>query len=253
MSDAAGAAGAWLAPRRARAGAAVRLLALPYAGGDGSIFASWFERLPWEIELCPVLLPGRGRRALEPAYAALGPLVGALADALAPELGGRFALFGHSLGALVSFELTRELRRRGRPLPCHLLVSGRPAPQLPARYPPLAYLPDAELLAQLHRRYGYALPEDDGQLDELLDVMLPTLRRDVTVSDAYVHAEEAPLACPITAFGGLDDATVTRDELRAWQHQTAGRFEIRQVPGGHFYLESEFLIRFVGDLLRSPG
>jgi medium-chain acyl-[acyl-carrier-protein] hydrolase len=253
MSHGPNAAGPWLPSWRARAGAALRRFCFPYAGGDVATFAPWAEVLPWDIELCPVQLPGRGRRALEPAYAALGPLVDALAGGLRPALAGRFAFFGHSMGALVCFELARALRRRGGPLPCHLLVSGRPAPQLPRRYGPLSQLPDRELVDQLHRRYGYAPPQDDGQLDELLRLMIPTVRSDVAVSDAYGYPDEPPLDCPITAFGGLDDATVTRDELAAWGAQTRGRFEIRMLPGGHFYLESEwrFLVRFIATSLQS--
>jgi medium-chain acyl-[acyl-carrier-protein] hydrolase len=248
---------AWLPPRRGGGGARVRLFALPYAGGDTSIFAPWAEHLPHEIELCPVQLPGRGRRALEPAYAEIGPLVRALADALAPALDAPFALFGHSMGALVGFELARELRRRGLPAPCQLLVAGRPAPQLPPRYGPLSHLPDGELLAQLHRRYGYAAPApaDAGQLGELLDLMRPTVRADLRVSEGYAYADEPPLESPITAFGGLADPTVTREELDAWRHQTMGPFRTRMLPGGHFFLESEaearFLVRFLGDSVRS--
>ena len=251
MSHQLGAAETWL-PRRRREGAALRLFPLPYAGGDVSIFAPWSAELPREIELCPVQLPGRGRRMREPAYAELGALVGALLDGMSPELDAPFALFGHSMGALVCFELARELRRRGRPLPRHLLVSGRPAPQIPSRYSPLSRLPDDELVERLYQRYGYVPPEDDGQLDELLDLMLPTLRSDLEVSDSYVYADEAPLECPITAFGGLEDATVTRDELEAWRHQTCRPFETRMLPGGHFYLQSEwrFLVRFIAGTLR---
>src|SRR5690349_6176795 len=142
-------------PRRPRDSVAVRLFTLPYAGGDTATYAPWAEDLPPDIELCPVQLPGRGRRALEPAFSALGPLVGALADALGPALDVRFAFFGHSFGALVCFELVRELRHRGYPPPCHLLVSGRPAPQLPRRYDALSELPDTEFLEQLYQRYGY--------------------------------------------------------------------------------------------------
>jgi medium-chain acyl-[acyl-carrier-protein] hydrolase len=256
-------AGAWLPPRRPGAPAAIRLLALPYAGGDTSIFATWTELLPWEIELWPVQLPGRGRRALEPAYAAVGPLAGALAgplaDAWAAEPGPapQLAIFGHSMGALVGFELARELRRRGGPAPRHLLVAGRPAPQLLPRYSPLADLPDAELFEQMHRRYGYALPAADGPLDELLEAMRPTVRADLRVSETYVHAEEPPLDCPITAFGGLADPTLTREELDAWRHQTRGPFRTRMLPGGHFFLETEpdvrFLVRFIADALLAPA
>ena len=263
MTDGATAAGAWLPPRRAGTPPAVRLLALPYAGGDTSIFAAWADLLPWEIELLPVQLPGRGRRALEPAYAAVGPLVGALADALADALAEEpgpptpLAIFGHSMGALVGFELARELRRRGGPEPRHLLVAGRHAPQLPPRFSPLSELPDAELFEQMHRRYGYALPAAAGPLDELLDAMRPTVRADLKVSETYVYTEEPPLDCPITAFGGLADPTLLREELDAWRHLTRGPFRTRMLPGGHFFLEVEadmrFLVRFIADALRAPA
>ena len=246
----------WLPPRRAGAPAAIRLLALPYAGGDTSIFARWADLLPREIELCPVQLPGRGRRALEPAHAALGPLVGAIADAITDEPGlpAPLAIFGHSMGALIGFELARELRRRGGPGPRHLLVGGRPAPQLPPRDGPLSNLPDAELFERLHQRYGYALPAAGGPLDELLEAMRPTVRADLRVSEGYAYAEEPPLDCPITAFGGLADPTLSREELDAWRHQTLGPFGTRMLPGGHFFLESDarFLVRFIADGLLAP-
>jgi medium-chain acyl-[acyl-carrier-protein] hydrolase len=247
---------ALLPSRRVRGGVAIRLFSFPYAGGDISTFSPWAESLPPDIELCPVQLPGRGRRALEPAYSEIGLLVDALADGLSPALDMPFAFFGHSMGALVCFELSRALRRRGGPRPCHLLVSGRPAPQLPSRYGPLAHLDDDdELLVHLHHRYGYALPEDDERLDDLLQLMAPTIRSDVMISDGYRYRDEEPLDCPITAFGGLDDSTVTREELAGWQAQTRGRFEIRMLPGGHFYLESQqtFLVRFVAAGLRGTS
>jgi medium-chain acyl-[acyl-carrier-protein] hydrolase len=244
----------WLPVWRPREDAALRLFPLPYAGGDATIYGPWLKELPPDIELCLVQLPGRGRRLSEPMYTELEPLVGALADALAPALDLPFALFGHSLGAVVCFELARELRRRGGPLPSHLLVSGRPAPQLPGRYEPLHDLPDGEFLQRLHDRYGYAAPARDEQIDELVELMLPTIRSDVRISDRYACRAEAPLDCPITAFGGLEDPTVLRDELAGWQAQTRGRFEIRMLPGGHFYLESQhrFLVRFIVDCLRDP-
>lgn len=258
MSGVGGAGGGtWLPPRR-QGGVALRLLAFPYSGGDTSIFAPWAEELPRDIELLPVQLPGRGRRAAEPAFDDLGPLLAALVGGLAPVLTAGeppFALFGHSMGGIVAFELARELRRRGLPLPQHLCVSGRPAPQLPRRYGPLSHLPDAQFLGALYERYGYAAPDGDPALDELRALMRPTIRRDVMVSDGYAYTAEPPLPCPITAFGGLSDATVTRAELAAWQHQTSARFETRMLPGGHFYLDAEptFLVRFLVQSLRSAA
>jgi len=243
----------WLVRFRPNPSAALRLFCFPYAGVGASAFFPWARELPGGIELVGVQLPGRESRIREKPIGSLSSLTTELVNFLHPHLDRPYAFFGHSMGALMCFELARELRRRDRPLPCHLLVSGQPAPQLPRRHDPLAHLPDADFVEQLHRRYGYALPEDDEQLDELLDVMLPTLRSDVMVTDDYVHGAEAPFDCPITAFGGLDDPTVTRHELDAWRHQTRGLFRTRMLPGGHFYLESEwkFLVRFIVDSLRS--
>ena len=242
----------WLSSPRGRDGAAIRLFAFPFAGGDVATFAPWADELPREIELCPVSLPGRGRRIGEPAHAHIEPLVKAVADGLAPALGGRFALFGHSLGGLIAFELARELRRRGGPRPAHLLISSRPAPQLPRRLTPLWNLPDDVFLRALHERYGYTAPVDVGPIDELLELMLPTVRSDVRISDEYAYQGEPPLDIPITTFGGLTDPTVSRDELAGWRQQTTGPFEQRMLPGGHFYLTSEwrFLVRFVANTLQ---
>jgi medium-chain acyl-[acyl-carrier-protein] hydrolase len=197
-------------------------------------------------------MPGRGRRIGERAHAHIDHLVKAVADGLTPALSGKFALFGHSLGGLVAFELARELRRRGGPRPAHHLISSRPAPQLARRLTPLCDLPDSEFLRALHERYGYTAPVDVGPIDELLELMLPTVRSDVRISDLYEYRPEPPLDIPITTFGGITDPTVTRDELAGWQQQTTGPFEQRMLPGGHFYLTSEwrFLVRFVANTLQ---
>src|SRR6202035_2395188 len=98
-----------------------------------SAYRGWAAALPGDVEVCPVQLPGRESRLREPPFVSAERLVLALADALHPHLALPFAFFGHSMGAMLSFELARELRRRGRPLPVHLFVSGRRAPQGPAR------------------------------------------------------------------------------------------------------------------------
>jgi surfactin synthase thioesterase subunit len=180
-----------------------------------------------------VQLPGRENRLAEPSYRRLQPLVQAVADGLTPNLDGPFALFGHSMGALVSFELARELRRRGR-FPACLLLSSFRAPHLPDPDPPIYHLPDAEFIQELVDLGG--TPPEVLENAELMELVLPRLRADLEVCDTYSYAPEAPLACPITVFGGVDDQEVHPEELEGWREHTSGAFHLRLYAGGHFYL-----------------
>lgn len=227
----------WITRPRPSSRARLRLLCLPHAGGGASSFRGWADALPPEVEVCPVQLPGRENRVAEPPFDRLPPLVEALADAVGPLLSLPFALFGHSNGALIGFELARTLRARGRPGPVHLFASGRRAPDLPSDRPPTHHLPDAEFLADLQELGG--IPAQILEHPELLAVLLPTLRADVAIYESYAFREEPPLACPITAYGGLTDPKVSRETLEAWGRHTAGPFVTRLFPGGHFYLQEE--------------
>src|SRR6187397_2335302 len=131
----------------------LRLFCLPHAGAGASVFARWSRALPPAIKVRALQLPGRESRLREPPASGMSPLVGELADTIAPVLDRPFAIFGHSMGALIGFELARELRRRGRPGPRHLLMSGLRAPDRPSRLPPLAALPDAAFLDGVQDRY----------------------------------------------------------------------------------------------------
>jgi medium-chain acyl-[acyl-carrier-protein] hydrolase len=196
-----------------------------------------------------VQLPGRESRFREPAFTRLSALIEGLTDALRPFLDRPFAFFGHSMGAVVGFELTRELRRRGGPAPRCLLVSARGAPQLPPRRAPLHSLSDDELVERLTAIGG--VPPEVLAHRELLSLVLPALRADVQVSDTYRCVPEAPLTCPVRAYGGQEDADVTREDLQAWQEQTTGRFDLQMFPGGHFFLhtaETLLLARVAEDL-----
>lgn len=226
----------WRPSRRAR----LRLFCFPYAGGGASIFRTWSELLPPEIEVYPVQLPGRESRLHETAFSELLSLISPLAQALLPYLDMPYAFFGHSMGSLISFELARYLRReRHHPGPIHVFVSGHRAPQLPDPDPPTHHLPEPEFIEELRRLRG--TPEEVLQSAELLHLMLPLLRADFALCETYLYHPEKPLTCPITAFGGLQDDEVPRETLAAWREQTCNSFKLRFFVGDHFFLHKEQL------------
>lgn len=214
-----------------------RLWCFPYAGGGASIFFDWERGLAPGIQVCPVQLPGRENRLREVPHRALGPVVGRLADLVSASADVPFALFGHSLGALIGFELARELRRRGLPGPVHLFAAGHRAPQLKDRAQPIHRLPDAAFLTELEGRFG-DIPQMVRQSQELLTLLLPTLKADMEMVENYSYAEERSLDCPITAFGGRQDPEVSREELAAWGQQTRRRFTLEMLPGTHWFIRS---------------
>jgi medium-chain acyl-[acyl-carrier-protein] hydrolase len=218
--------------------AALRLFCLPYAGGGASAYHGWGRLLPATIELCAIQLPGRETRRREPPYTDFGEAVAGLIDVACPLLDRPYALFGHSLGALLAFEMIRLLRRKGQPLPQQFFVSGRRSPQLPEPFPPIARLPDSEFVAAIQERYG-GIPQAILQEPELMALFLPTLRADFRVLESHRYIAEPPLDCPIVVFGGREDSIATPLALRQWQVHTTADFCDRQFPGGHFYLQTQ--------------
>ena len=216
--------------------ASLRLFCFPYAGGRNLIFRGWQEGLPAAVEVCPVELPGRGRRLREPPFTKLTTLVEATAEAILPLLDKPFAFFGHSMGAMISFELARRLRREHAPTPVHLFVSGRRAPHIPDTDPPTYDLPEPEFLDELRRLNG--TPQEVLEHAELIQLMMPLLRADFEVVQTYRYTPGPPLDCPITAFGGLHDVEVPREYLEAWRDYTAAGFTLRMMPGDHFFLHT---------------
>ena len=215
----------------------LRLFCFSYAGGGASIFRYWSATLPAEVEVCPVQLPGRENRLREPPFTRLSPLVLALAHALNPYMDIPFAFFGYSMGALISFELARHLRRNHNPGLLHLFVAAHRAPQLPQSHPALHPLPDPAFLDALRRLGG--TPSSVYEHEELMKLMLPMLRADFATCETYIYSTEAPLDCPITAFGGEQDTHVSTEALSAWREQTQGLFTLSILPGDHFFLHSQ--------------
>jgi surfactin synthase thioesterase subunit len=214
----------------------LRLFCFPYAGRGASIFRTWSHHLPPEVEVHPVQIPGRESRLSEPPFVRLSPLIEELLDALSPKFDIPFAFFGHSMGSLISFELTRLLRKHGGPFPIQLFVSGHRAPQLPLSRLPIHCLPETALLQELRQLKGAS--EQVLENAELLQLLLPTLRADLALCENYQYRSEPPLDCPIAAFGGLQDSMVSIEEHAAWRAQTRRSFTLHFFPGDHFFLHS---------------
>ncbi len=214
-----------------------RLVLIPHAGGGPSAYRSWLTDLPAGLEAGLVALPGREGRLREAPVTSMADLVANLLPRLLPYLDRPFAVYGHSMGALVAFELVRALREVGGPMPIHLFAGAAPAPDHRAAGDELHRLPDLALLAAVQRRYG-SIPPEIAADAELRALLLPALRADLTILETYTFAAGAPLACPISTFGGTDDPTVLPAELEAWRSHSTGRFVCRMVPGDHLFVRS---------------
>jgi len=203
----------WIECYQPNPSARLRLFCFPYAGGSARIYRSWARHLPSCVEVCPVQLPGRDRRIAEPPFTNVQLLVEAAVAALRPLFDKPFAFFGHSMGALIGFELAHYVRAELGVSPKHIFASGRRAPQM-SREQSIYDLPKEELLAELHRLKG--TPPDVLEHPDLMELMLPLLRADFSLGDTYVFSERPPLSCPITVLGGLLDSHESRAELQAF-------------------------------------
>jgi medium-chain acyl-[acyl-carrier-protein] hydrolase len=232
----------------------VRLFCFPFSGAGASIFHKWREILPPAIELFPVQLPGRENRLSEPLITDMDTLVRDSAEAILPYLGKPFAFFGHSMGALLSFELARYLQRHCKLMPVHLFMSGHAAPQVSYYESPIHDLPDAEFTKKINELNG--TPPEVWEHPELRQLLMPILRADFTICETYSYKAGEPLPCSITAMTGLADPYLDRADLEAWQTQTINNFTVRMFPGDHFYLNQErsLLLRILAqELLNIHG
>ncbi|MEU9508964.1 alpha/beta fold hydrolase [Micromonospora sp. NPDC048170] len=212
--------------------APVQLFCLPYAGGGASVFRRWQEGLSPDVEVLPVQLPGRENRISEdPAFR-----IADVANAIADRVRGPYAIYGHSMGGRVGFEVVRELRRAGRPLPLRLYVGGARAPHVTAasHFDGLSRVDDDELLRRVEAGGGPAAGLRD--YPELVELLLPMLRADFGRVDAYRYTPDEPLPMPIVAFSGRHDHTVTRDHRDGWREHSAAGYTPYEIDGGHFFL-----------------
>ena len=219
-----------------RTGIRRRLFCFPFVGAGASTFREWPQDLPDDIHVFGIQLPGRENRLGEVPIRHLQEAANTVAAALSRYADVPFALFGHSSGALLAFEVARTLRNFPDLSPTHLFVSGCRGPSVPEWDRPMHLLPDNALIQELRRLGG--TPEGILANEELMQVMLPTIRADLELSETYRYEQQESLQCPITVLGGLQDRQVRNSDLPAWHIETRGSFDLRMFPGDHYFLRS---------------
>jgi acyl transferase domain-containing protein/surfactin synthase thioesterase subunit/acyl carrier protein len=227
---------ATLACRSPRRDAVGRLFCIPYNGGSVSSFHAWCEHAPPWLEVHAAALAGQMDRRDEPAARDLSEWARSLADALAPLADRQYAVYGHSLGGLVAFELARELRRRGVPEPSHLFVGAVQAPHMADPFPATDRLTDFETLARLGMLDALAPLLADKQL---VDDLRPTVQHGIALLKAYRMAPEPPLRAAVVAMGGARDAVVLESHLNGWSEHANGGFAKILFEGGHLFHEDD--------------
>lgn len=242
----------WLPFPVARDG--VRLYCLPHAGGSASAFRSWIGRLDG-VAICPVQPAGRETRLRDEPHVAMPALVTDLADfVIADAQDGPYAVYGHSLGALVGFELLQEIRGRGGRQPVQFIVSGCSAPQWDAPDGIFAVADGVtdEKIVELLRALG-GTPELFLTDPRVLRMILPPLRADLTIKNAYRYEPRPPLEVPITAIAATEDPRASVESILAWRDHTVRRFRTHTLDGGHFAVleQADTVLDFFRAALRS--
>jgi medium-chain acyl-[acyl-carrier-protein] hydrolase len=230
----------WFIRLRAQPQAKLRLFCFPYSGAGASLFYPWMDIMPGNVELIAVQYPGRENRIGEAPIQQLAPLLDHLVIAIQSYLDKPLAFFGHSLGALVAFELARMLAGENGLHLVHLFVSSCYAPQIPDPSEQIYALPEADFKEKLGGLNG--MPAEVLGNKELMSLLLPILRADFEICETYRYQDASPLGCDLTAMGGLRDIHVPRRSLEAWQAQSTGAFTVRMFPGDHFYLNQDRML-----------
>lgn len=222
----------------------LRMFCLPYAGGGARYFREWASRLDANVEVCAIRLPGRERRWSEPPLRRVDQATEILIEVLRPYLDLSFVVFGHSMGAILAYEVARGILAATGAEPLGLFVSGHRAPHLPLRRRMLHQLPRDELIAEIRALKG--TPDEVFQNADLVDFVLPTLRSDLELVETYTKQGDSVLSCTVIAMGGTADHDVSSDDLAGWRSVTTGPFKTILFEGDHFYLNdarTSFLLR----------
>ncbi|OLZ70778.1 hypothetical protein AV521_12195 [Streptomyces sp. IMTB 2501] len=222
----------WVSGRFLSARPGLRLICLPQSGGGAGAFSSWRPHLPPGVELVSVELPGRGGRGDEPLPDDFDKLADQLLDGISAELRAPYALFGHSFGALLAYELTRRIERAALPAPRALLVSASRAPHVPP-VKRVSERSDEALLEWLLKNDG--MPRELLKYTAFVTYAMRAIRADLVLAETYSVERPDPVGCPLHAFGGSHDPVVPPTDLDAWRGYTTADFSVTVLPGGHAY------------------
>jgi medium-chain acyl-[acyl-carrier-protein] hydrolase len=223
--------------------AGLMLFCIPHAGGGASVYRNWASDLAPDVIVKRPQLPGREGRFGEPALTTLDSALADLLRSVNPDMPGPYAVFGHSMGALLAFELAHRLRDNTGREPVHFFVSACRAPHFPPMAAPCSDLPQKEFVEVINQRYG-GIPDAILADDAMMSALLPAIRADFRILEHYRAADRPPLNCPISAFGGWNDTATPLSTIEAWRHYTTGSFNLTMFDDGQFYLQSKksFLI-----------
>ncbi|WP_158091264.1 thioesterase II family protein [Thalassospira mesophila] len=225
---------AWLAQTARHADAHTRLFCFPCAGGGASFYRSWKAKLPVEIDVIPICLPGREQRTAEPAIDNIAGMIPALADAILPLLDRPFAFFGYSMGGMIAHHLACRLAGDGHPSPDHLFIAALRGPNIPLRRSPVHSLSSEALWDEIGR-YG-GTPQEILESAEFKSLLEPSLRADFKLAETTFSGDQQKLTSAITVFGGMSDSSPIPEELEGWREATTGPVKTHLFDGGHFFI-----------------
>ena len=216
--------------------ARVRLFCLPFAGGSSAVFHGWGARLAPEIEVWAAQPRARGMRFREKPLGSVAEMAEEYLEAMRPGLSARpFAFYGHSLGGLLSFEITRRLHAEGLPLPEHLFIGATVPPHMGLIHERIGHLEDAAFVEAIQERYG-GIPEEVRREPELMELFLPALKTDFLAYEGHLHRQAKKVPVPVTVFAGVEDHASTAALLEEWERHTSGPFTLHEMAGDHFFL-----------------
>lgn len=227
----------WFVQNSSQPLAKFNLFCFHHAGGAASHFSDWQRHLPATIQVNAIQLPGRDHRYGESFYNSVSQIVDKLLTFEDVFREKPFVLFGHSLGAIIAFELTKTMQKKGLS-PMALIVSGRSAPALAHLQEPIHHLPDELFIKQLILRYG-GLRSDVLQSAELMSLLLPRIRADVAMAESWKYEKTLKINCPLFVFGGDNDVSVSEDDLSGWQLESENKIRIFRFSGDHFFIETD--------------
>ena len=214
----------------------MKLICFPYAGGGIATYSSWVKHIPDNIEVCIVQMPGRGVRILESAHTNMNDVISELLTVIPDYLNKPYILFGHSLGSHIAFELMRQLQALQLPLPLHFIASGSRGPHDKPKKKNIYRLPDQEFIAEIKKLNS--TPNEVLENQELMDLLLPPLRADFELADAYCYDGDIEFNCPISILGGEDDLDISFTQLKSWQNVFVKKAQIYMIAGDHFFIDN---------------